>query len=1443
MAEQIYIFAASSAQRSLWFLDQLAPGSALYNLHTAARLASELNVAALERSLNEIVQRHESLRTAFKDVEGEPVQAVAANLEVKLQVVDLTAVPQQQREDTAYRLVAEEAEKPFDLSTWPLIRAHLVRLDREDSVLLVVFHHIVCDFWSVEIFTRELNILYEAFCAGKPSPLSELPIQYGDFAEWQSEWLQGAEAAAHLDYWKKQLADLPVLQMPTDWPRPLEPSFAGAEHGFWLDEPIYEGLLSLSQQENVTLFMTLLAGLQILFHRYNDQRDFAVGTPIASRQRAELEDLIGFFVNSLVLRSDLFGNPTVAELLSRVREIALEAYAHQDLPFEELVRELKPERGLGQNPLFDVHFQVLKDIGSSDSPAPLRGDVYEIEGATAKFDLAIDFWEYPDGLWANIEYSTDLFSEQTIARMECHFRTLLAAMVANPQLPISELPILSETERRQVIREWNNTAVTYESNKCLHHLFEAQVELTPGAIAVIFQGEQLTYAELNRRSNRLAHRLIAGGVGPDAIVGICAERCIEMITGLLGILKAGGAYLPLDPSYPVERLHFMLREARPRLLLSQARLAKTIAANGLECLSLDDDRALDSHSDENPTTTVSSSNLGYVIYTSGSTGKPKGVMVHAQAVCNHLLWMQAAFPLTAGDRTVLKYPFNFDASVYEIFGPLIAGATLVVSDPALHWDISEFLQLLAEEKITALDVVPSMLDALLDENVFSACPALKRITSGGEPLSTELRDRFFARSGAELHNIYGPTEATIGATFWTCLPEALEEIVPIGRPIANTQIYILDSHLNTLPLGISGELCIGGDGIARGYLDHPELTAEKFIPDPFSDRTGGRLYRTGDRARRLSDGNIEYLGRLDQQIKLRGYRIELGEIESSLAQHPSVRGCAVVPIEEGDHARLAAYIVSAVEPAELWPSVGEHGVYDEFLYYAMTHDETRNRAYRAAIEGAVEDKIVLDIGTGADAVLARMCAEAGAARVYAIESGRDAFNRAQQLIDSLGLSDKITVIHGDSTQTELPETVDVCVSELIGMIGSSEGVVPILNDARRFFKEGGVTIPRRCVTRIAAVSLPATLKDRPSFSELPATYVSRIFEKVGHAFDLRLCVKNFPLSHIVSSDAVLEDFEFEGPLDPEFERDIKLTVTKDCSLQGFLLWLNLFPGDGEPIDSLNMRTGWLPVFWPAFYPGLEVSEGDTIEATYHARLGFDDRMPDYEIKGVLIRKLHDLLTFTYNSPHHTDGLGQNPFYRAIFQHYDAHFQSSPLSGRNGHNQIPTERPHSLVPDLRRFLRERLPEYMIPATFAVLDELPMTASGKLDREALRGRAHADRISDKFCVAPCNQTEQMITDIWRDLLAISRFGVHDNFFDLGGDSLLITRVRSRLQEFADKQISIIDLFRYPTVSSLARFIGTTETPAESFQAAEDRARKQLAAVGGRNRPMRWEAAANE
>jgi amino acid adenylation domain-containing protein len=1438
MAE-VYLFPTSFAQQRLWFLDELAPGS-FYNIHNSIRFHCALDISAMEASLNEIVRRHESLRTTFKAVDGEPVQVIAPSLTVTLLVKDLRPLPEADRESEAVHLAEEEARHQFDLSEGPLLRALLIRLGEADAIFSLTMHHIVADGWSIEIFYHELSLLYSAFIRQEESPLEELSIQYADFAVSQAEWLNGPKGEAQLAYWKSKLAGLSILRLPTDRPRPPEPTFEGSAFTFNISPELHSSLEEFSRQEQATLFMTLLAAFQLLLHRYTNQDDIVVGTPIANRNRADIEDLIGFFVNTLVLRADVSGNPTFRELLERVRNVALEAYDNQDLPFEKLVKELQPARDTSRNPLFQVSFQLFSswegrktdETGADlDYPDDLNGEPVEIEKGTAAVDVALDLWELDHGLYGKIEYSTDLFNRETVRRMSEHFVVLLENIVAHPERRISELQILTAHEKRRLVDDWNQTSADYPPDLCLHQLVELQARRTPDNTAVRFRDRALSYHELNSQADQVAHYLRARGAEPETIIAICLERSLEMVVVLLGVLKAGAAYLPIDLSYPAERVEFMMRDAQPNLLLVERQFESRFASYPVSRLVLDELwTGVLNRIDETSPIVVRAENLAYLIYTSGSTGVPKAVMVEHRTVCNHLLAMQDSLPLRQSDRIAQKYSLNFDVSVLEIFAPLMVGAELRITEPARHLDPDSLLRFIAEQGITVLDVVPSTLQALLENFAFPDCHSLRRVVCGGEALSASLLQDFFSKTDAELYNAYGPTEATIGVTCWKCNRENSGDTVPIGRPIANTRIYLMDCDRNLVPEGFPGEIYIGGNCLARGYYRHPEMTRERFVPDPYAAQPGARLYRTGDLGRYVGEGVIEYLGRVDDQVKVRGFRIELGEIERTLDRHPSVQSSFVVALpDDAGQKKLVAYVVPKTAAPELWPSIGEYFAYDELLYRAMTQDDARNLSYRTAINRRVPGKVALDIGTGAHAVLARMCIDAGARKVYAIEMNPEAYASARKLVRSLGLEDRLILVQGDSTQVELPERVDVCVSELIGTIASSEGVIPILNNARRFLAEGGTMIPEVCETRIAAAALPDELCEQPRFSELSGPYVESIFANAGQPFDLRVCIKNFPSTNLISDDQIFEKLDFRGSSNPASNCDVDLRISKRATLDGFLLWISLVPIEGELVNSLTGRYSWLPVFFPVFHPRVEVNEGDTIRASCFVVPNASGFTPDYRIAGNLCRN-GEALSFDYWSYRNGQRYHHNPFYSALFS----------AGYENNYQQLNS---YTDTRVLREHVEEYLPDFMVPSTFVSLKKLPMTAAGKVDRKALPEPGYMRAELQGHYVPPRTQTERNVSEVWQEVLNLDKIGVHDNFFDLGGHSLLIVRVRGRLRERFGRELPIAELFRYPTIHALSSFLSSSEPTPPSFEPLLQRAQKQAEARSRRKQGIEWRLAGND
>ncbi|MEU8337476.1 non-ribosomal peptide synthetase/MFS transporter [Micromonospora tulbaghiae] len=907
----------SYAQERVWFMDQLAPGEAAYHIAVPLRVRGPLDVDALRAALTGLAERHESQRTRFPaDADGRPTVVVADTADVPLTVVDAPD------EAAAQALVDAAAAEPFDLANGPLLRALLIRLTAEDHVLFLAQHHIVGDGWSVDVLLRDLITLYRG---GEPPAL---PIQYGDFAVWEAQELDGPQARAHVDYWKQRLAGITPLELPLDRPRPATQTYRGDFVEFQLDPAATEALNTLTRDSGGTLFMTLLAAYQVLLARHSGQDDFAIGASVAGRSAPELENLVGMFINMLPLRADLGDDPTFTELLERTRRTVLDGFEHAEVPFAKVVHELGLPRDVSRSPVFQAMF-VLQNYEMGRFTGVSRTDEVTfswtpMELQATRFDFELHAVETVDGLWGKLVFNTDLFDRVTVERMAQRWTALLDAVVAAPDTPVSRLPLLPAAER-DLLAAWNDTTADFPREQTLHGPIEERAAATPDAVAVTIDGHSRTYAELNAQANRIAHRLRAAGVGPETLVGVCAERSVELVAGLLGVLKAGGAYLPLDPEYPADRLAFMVGDADAPVVLVQSHLRDVLPGTGATVLELDDAAVWADQPGTDPGPTAGPEHLAYVIYTSGSTGRPKGVPNTHRGIVNRLDWMQKTYRLGADDAVLQKTPASFDVSVWEFFWPLRTGARLVLAKPGGHKDAGYLRDLLVSERITTAHFVPSMLTVFLAEDGVEAATALRRVICSGEELPLASAADFTARlPWCGLHNLYGPTEAAIDVTAWACEPDRLAQgtSVPIGAPIANLRLHVLDPSGAQCPVGVAGELHIGGVGLARGYHRRPALTAEKFVPDPYSDEPGARLYRTGDLARWVvgpeGAGVIEFLGRIDHQVKLRGLRIELGEIESALREQPGVTEATVIVREDspGDK-RLTAYLVGEAEHAAL----------------------------------------------------------------------------------------------------------------------------------------------------------------------------------------------------------------------------------------------------------------------------------------------------------------------------------------------------------------------------------------------------------------------------------------------------------------------------------------------------------------------------------------------
>jgi amino acid adenylation domain-containing protein len=911
-------FVASFGQQRLWFLDQLEPGTAAYNLPRAFSITGPLDMPVLERALGIVVLRHSSLRTVFESVNGECSQVVLPDIKIEIPLVDLSGRPEPNREAEALDVISDEGKKAFDLSKGPLLRSLLVRLGPERYIFLLVLHHIIVDGWSISILFRELTSTYASLLKGDAPSLPDLPFQYADYAQWQREYMTGEVLDRQLAYWTRKLADCPlVLKLPTDYPRPTIANWHGATEEIVLDSAALDSIKTLAKSENCTLFMVVMAAFQALLWRYSDQESIVVGTPVAARNDIELESMVGLFVNTLVFRSDFSKNLTFRELMRQVREFALDSYPHQDLPFERLVESLVPQRSLDIHPIFQVMFtfqNIPKQI--FEIPGLVIKEI-AFESGIAKFDLSVEVWD--DGqLHSQFEYRTDLFEKSTITRMLGHFESLLRQAVKNPDSLVGELEIMSAEEREQVLMDWNCTAADYPRNLTIPEVFETRAERAPNATALIYEDQRWTYSALNEAANRLARVLLSTGVSGNSLVGVFLQRSPEMVIALLGILKAGAAYVPLDPSYPPERNRLLIRDAALSAIVSHSAVKHLLPDEAVDVVLIDDAELLRREQPTNPKIAASSQDRAYVIYTSGSTGVPKGVEGTHRASMNRFSWMWSKYPFQDGEVCCQKTNVGFVDSIWEIFGPLLAGVPSVIISQDCVRDPQLFLEVLAREQVTRIVLVPSQLRAILEHapELNKRVPALRLWSCSGEALPLELANRFReAFPEATMLNIYGSSEVAADATWHEVSEQDIGSSVPVGQPISNTQIYLVDKYSRPVPIGIPGEIYIGGDGLARGYLKRPELTAQRFVSNWLVPERSQRLYRTGDLARWRSNGNIEYLGRTDTQVKLRGIRIELGEIESVLASHTDVQEAVVTVTGEAQQQKLSAFLITNVSDA------------------------------------------------------------------------------------------------------------------------------------------------------------------------------------------------------------------------------------------------------------------------------------------------------------------------------------------------------------------------------------------------------------------------------------------------------------------------------------------------------------------------------------------------
>jgi amino acid adenylation domain-containing protein/non-ribosomal peptide synthase protein (TIGR01720 family) len=1441
-------FPASFPQQRMWFLDQLTPGNTAYNVPAAARMRGPLDLDLVRRSVHEIARRHEALRTTFRAVDGMPVQVVTDSMEPEITVVACEHLRGPQGAAGIRALASAEFARPFSLRTGPLMRIRFLRLSADEHILLFTIHHIVGDLWSTGVFLTELVALYGALAAGEDATLPELPIQYPDYAVWQRKQLEGDALAGDLEYWKQQLADAPAaLELPTDRPRPAVQGTRGGSIPFGLSEPVMDGVRALSQREGVTPFMTVLAAFQVLLHRYSRAADIVVGVPVANRDRPEIEHLIGYFVNMLALRTDLSGAPTFLELLARVRETCLGGFAHQQLPFERLVEVLQPGRDVSRTPIFQVSLIFQNIAMPTLDAAGLRLEPMAVESSTSRFDLELQVFDGP-ALSGKFEYNSDLFDAATIERLSAHLALLVENLIADPGRPLGQVPMLAADEERALRQKWNATRRPWPEPVLAHLRFARQAARSPAAEALRCGPDSLSYAELDRRSSQLAHRLKRHGVGRGVLVGICLDRSVDMMVALLAVLKAGGAYVPLDPGFPANRIAFMLTDSELPVLLTQRAVLEQLPEVTATALCLDEIRGeLDAEPADGLDEAVGGQDVAYVIYTSGSTGRPKGVEIPHQALGNFLLAMKERPGIEDTDTLLAVTTLSFDIAMLELLLPLVEGARVVIATREAAADGAALAGLLATSGATMMQATPSTWRILLDAGWPEGQEGL-RVLAGGEALPDALARQLLA-TGVTLWNMYGPTETTI----WSAVAQVGDGPISIGEPIANTELYILDDGGQLVPQGVPGELYIGGDGLARGYLGRPELTEQRFVASPFESGLGDRLYRTGDLVRRRNDGSIEFLGRLDHQVKLRGFRIELGEIESGLVAQPAVKEAVALIREDvpGDQ-RLVAYVVpgdegAATETGEWREQVDQWRHIWDTAYEAATADVDAREDFSGWISSytgkpipvaemrewadhtadrvlASRPRSVLEIGSGTGLIASRVASRCD--RYWGTEISEVALGRLRAFAGAQRGAAQIRFFQGAADEVgKLPDQLFdvVVINSVVQYFPDEHYLLQVIEGALRRLAPGGSLFIGDVRSLPLLEAFHASVQLARAEPDLSAEQLrARVRRHVDDDEELVIgpqlfgaLPERFP--QITEVRVLPKPGGFDNEL-TRFRYDVLLTVGSGSEPAAECEWLD-WGAQQLTVESLRAR---LTQEGPELLAVSNVPNARVrrfAEAT--RRLATTQSVADLE------RAVADVSTRDGADPRELWALARQTGYR-IDLDWGQHDLDGSLtlvarrcddSGTPGCalprpaqpprapdwkrdvNGTARRRVRRLAPVLRAALGERLPEYMIPASFVFLDAMPLTPNGKIDRNALPAAEAGRRELQSAYVAPRDSTEEALCGLYATVLGVPQVGVEDSFFDLGGHSLLATRLVSRIRAALDVQLPVRALFETPTVAGLA------------------------------------------
>lgn len=1481
----LQVYPLSYGQTGLRFLWEVAPQSYTYNLSFAIRIYSQVDLAIWQQVFEVLKTRHPMLRTTFPKLGQELVQKVHQNQQLDFLEIDASSWS----EDELYTNVLQAHRHPFNLETKPVMRVRWFSHSQQDHILLLTIHHIAWDGWSMSSIIKEIPEIYKAQQAGVEISLPQIDCCYQDYVSWQRKLLAGSEGERLWGYWQQKLAgELPVLNLLTDRPRPPIQTYNGATYPLKLSQKLTEQLKELAQKEGATLYMVLLAAFKILLSRYTGQEDILVGSPTFGRSRPEFVPIVGYFVDQVVMRGNLSGNPCFKDFLNQVRQTVIGALAHQDYPFSLLVQRLQLEQDSSRSPLFQAYFilqnfqgaQNVQKLLASRKKTVVNWSGWEVEPfALAQyeslFDLTLEMIEEDSSMQGFLKYNTDLFDEQTIARMASHYQTLLAGIVNNPQQKVVQLPLLTDAEQQQLLGEWNNTATEYPQDKCIHQLFEEQVKRTPDAVAVVFGNQRLTYKELNERANQLAHYLQSLEVRAEVLVGLCIDRSIEMLVGLLGTLKAGGAYVPLDPSYPQQRLAYMLEDAAVPVLLTTESLLELLPKHQTKTVCLDSDwQAIALHSQQNPTRVVTPENRAYVIYTSGSTGKPKGVQIYHQSLVNFLVSMNRYLELTNLDTFNAITTISFDIAALELYLPLIVGASVALVPREIAIDGNRLLPQLLESGATVMQATPATWKMLLTAGLSNHKLDVK-LLSGGEALPARLAHQLL-KIGKEVWNVYGPTEATIWSTIYQVgdrlkPTEDSHVITPIGRPIANTEIYILDSYLQPVPIGVPGELHIGGTGLARGYLNRPELTQDKFIPNPFdnlqsqSQSQRSRLYKTGDLARYLPDGNIEYLGRIDNQVKIRGFRIELGEIESTLTKHPEVQEAVVItdPNRLSDKP-LIAYIVPNFQGQDPSSRESINQAHNDRL---LLWQQLRNNIYeQTTVDGGSKFNTLIwrDSYTGQpipeqemrqwlDYTIERiLCFKPERVLEIGCGTGMLLFEIAPHTSNYCGtdISDKaisyiehqLKTLEGNWSHVQLynqpahdfqaveKESFDaVILNSVVQYFPSIEYLVGVLEKAVKLVEPGGVIF----VGDVRSLRLLETFHTDILLSQ---TADDLTVEDLWQRVQKKLTQEE----ELVIEPAFFQALQQHLPQISQVEIQLK-RGRADNEITKFRYDVIIHVGTtvSSTVDPQFMNWQQEELTLPSVKQILAEKQPEILiikdvpNARLQTQVKFDKLLTKKE-EFVTVGEIHKALPkitikkgiepedfwnlddeLAYKSYITWSDIDANDCYNVIF------WQKSSAPIDNGlpplpkqkcqqkpwtvysNNPLQSKLSQQLVPKLRTFIEQALPQYMVPSAFLLLESLPLTPNGKVDRKKLPSFNISNRSSTEY-VVPKSETEQQIAKVWQDVLKLEKVGIYDNFFEVGGNSLLLIQVSGKLQEIFKIKLQVVDLLKYPTIYYLSQYI---------------------------------------